>query len=57
MGRNRSRLCRSVLRLLYRENHLVECGRQSLPFQLIIHQLCFLCQSDGVQMKVAVEDG
>lgn len=30
---------------------------QLLPFQLLIHIFGFLCQSDGIQVKVAVENG
>lgn len=30
---------------------------QLLPFQLVIHIFGFLCQSDGVQVEVAVENG
>lgn len=30
--------------------------RQLLPFQFGIKNFCFLCQGDGIQMKVAVED-
>lgn len=30
---------------------------QLLPFQLFIHIFGFLCQGDGVQVEVAVENG